>query len=174
MLKYKSPKEFFENYDSTSVSNLFKEITGDKTQVIFNKTYKDDEVSFSFRKWYMKYYKDPTEIQFVDEVLAGRYDILENIKKNNRSKVFYKNVRLEAEQRRLAEAVRDITEIANDPTHKARITALKYLCDNGFVEKDTEITRGRPSKLDKQKAVADYVREMTEDEADLERLQQYN
>lgn len=166
-------KQYFVSLKRPVGMSLFKEHNKSEVSVvpIFNMTTQDDEDTFSFRKWYLCFLDDPTEIAFVDAVLAGNYEVLMEIKKAKRLEEFYKSVRLEAEQRRLALGVSAITAIANDEANKNSFAALKYLCDNGFVEKESDIKRGRPSKAEKQAAVDAFVKAAAEEDEDLQRLQ---
>ena len=165
-------KEFFKSYKGYGVVNLFRDYTNDVSVSIFNLGLEDTEDTYSFRKLYMQFLDDPTEISFVDNVLGGRFDLLERIKTNNKTKEFYNSVRAEAEQRRLANNIKQIVEIAKDTADKNRFSALKYLSDNSFVGVKSENKRGRPSKEEKEGALKLAMKEMTEDEQDLARLLQ--
>lgn len=170
--------DFFKNYKREAVVPLFAETIqltqDDISNVIFNQGYEDTATSYSFRKLYMEYLDDPTEVTFVDNVLAGKFYLLENIKKSNTLKKFYKSVREEAERRRIAKNVAKITEIANSGNEKLRMTALKYLCDKGFIEESKGIQRGRPSKEEIEGALLQAVQERSEYEEDFARITQTN
>lgn len=165
-------RKHFLTHTTTNAGNFFEGHSIDPSCVIFNKEYEHTDTTYSFRKLYMEFLDDPTEVAFVDGVLGGRFDVLEAIKTNTRLKSFYKSVRLEAEQRRIAANVKEITDIAYNGSEKSRMGALKYLCDNSFVEAESEIKRGRPSKAEKEGAMKIALKEMTEVDEDLARLLQ--
>lgn len=165
-------RKHFLTHPTTNAGNFFEGYAADLDCVIFNKEYEHTDTTYSFRKLYMEFLEDPTEVAFVDGVLGGRFDVLEAIKNNNKLKSFYKSVRLEAEQRRIAANVKEITEIAYNGSEKSRMGALKYLCDNSFVDAETEIKRGRPSKAEKEGAMKLALKEMSEVDEDLARLLQ--
>lgn len=172
--KLKDLKERFKKHPTRGITPLFKEFSKDPTYscVLFNMTDEDDEVSYSLRKLYMCFLDDPTEIDFVDNVLFGKYDFLEGLKKNTQLSSFYKSIRTEAEQRRIAKNIKEISVIARGDDQKNKMAALKYLTDNSFNTFEATIKRGRPSKEEREGALKLAVKEMTEDEQDLARLLQ--
>lgn len=140
--------------------------------IIFNTTNEDTDTTFSIRKLYMCFLEDPTEVAFTDAVLNGRYDFLETFKTSITFKDFYKSVRAEAEQRRIAGNIKEIVKISKDENNKQRLDALKYLTNNTFTAVEGEVKRGRPSKAEKEGAMKLALKEMSEDEQDLARLLQ--
>jgi len=98
------------------------------------------------KKLYMRYFNDPTEVDFVDNCLEGDYGWWERCKQAKLFSGIYKEWRTEARQRYLHRNVKDIACIAADESNKARFAALKYLCDTGFVDGEEKRKAGRPSK----------------------------
>lgn len=105
-----------------------------------------------FKQMYLDTAEDPTEVAFVDKHLCGSWSTWSHIKKAGFFQDFYKEVKEEARQRFVSQFIEAVKEIALDPTHKARFSALKYLCDSSFTELEAkqeetrERKRGRPSK----------------------------
>lgn len=172
--KLEKLKQHFKEHNPRGFSVLFyvKGHPEYADNVIFNMTQEDTDTTFSLRKLYMCFLDDPTEVDFVDNVLNGRYDWLETLKTANMFKDFYKSIRTEAEQRRIAKNIKAISEIAKDEGHKNRLEALKYLSNNSFNTQEAEVKRGRPSKAEKEGAMKLALKEMSEDEQDLARLLQ--
>lgn len=105
----------------------------------------DHDGYLSLYKLFMKYYKDPTEMHFIDDVFDG--DILhwEALKSSPKFKPHYENWKREAIYRFKAEMIQEVLSTALDPTNKQRFTALKYL--NEVIEpKEAKRPVGRPSK----------------------------
>lgn len=172
--KLKDLKERFKRCPTRGITPLIKEFAKDPNSigVLFNLTDADDATTYSLRKLYMCFLDDPTEIDFVDNVLFGKYDFLEGLKKNTQLSAFYKSIRTEAEQRRIAKNIKEISVIARGDDQKNKMAALKYLTDNSFNTFEATIKRGRPSKEEREGALKLAVKEMTEDEQDLARLLQ--
>jgi hypothetical protein len=170
--KLKKLQEHYKTYNPRSIVSLFYEGNKepDKAGAIFNTTNEDTDKTFSFRQLYLCYLDDPTEVAFVDAVLNGRYDWLETLKRLLAFKDFYRNLRIEAEQRRIAKNIKAIVSISEDEKDKNRLAALKYLTDNSFNTAESTIKRGRPSKEELEGAKKLALKEMTEDEQDLARL----
>lgn len=167
-------KEHYKLHNPRSVYMLFieKYRDDDDSCVIFNMTNEDTDTTFSLKKLYMCYLDDPTEVDFVDNVFNGRYDWLEALKKNNQYRDFYYNMRIEAEQRRIAKNIKEITALARGDDPKNKLAALKYLTDNSFNTAEAVVKRGRPSKEEREGAMKLALKEMTEDEQDLAKLLQ--
>lgn len=117
---------------------------------VFNMTEEDTEETYSFKKQYMKYYNDPTEVSFVDAVLGGRFDILKAIENHKALKDFLKTVREEAHARYLRDTYKSIKGLADVSDPKTAIGALKFLCTAVKGVEDVSASRGRPSKKEIQ------------------------
>lgn len=141
---------------------------------VFNMTDEDDADSLSLKKLYMKHYKDPTEVSFIDTVLYGNFDLWSRVKENSYTKKFVKTLQTEAESRRLRDNLVQIAEIAADESNKARFSALKYLCDNCFKNTTPDSKRGRPSKAELEGAMKQELAENSEFKEALERLKVCN
>ena len=131
----------------------------------------DHDGLYSFKKWFLKYYRDPTETQFVDACFEG--DLRHwNIFKNTKTiKVYYEEAKREAEQRLLKDIMSKIVETAMDDNNKSQMVALKYLAERGakILEADAP-TRGRPKKADVEKAAREIAEEDKAAAADLKRI----
>lgn len=110
-------------------------------------------------KLYIKYFSDPTEVEFVDNCLGGDHAWWERCKQSCVFKGIYKSWRSEARQRYLHMNVKEIACIAADENNKARFSALKYLCDTGFVDGEEKRGAGRPSKAELAGAKEQLLRE---------------
>jgi len=117
---------------------------------IFTTAEEDTEDLYSFKKLYMNYYKDPTEVSFVDAVLGGRFDILKGMEKHKELKEYLQTLREEAHARYLADTYRAIKGLADVSDAKTAIGALKFLCTAVKGTEDTGTGRGRPSKKEIQ------------------------
>lgn len=111
------------------------------------------------RKKYVECCNDPTEVEFVDKYLDGDFGWWERCKGTTVFQRIYKEWRTEARQRYLKSNLKGIVEIAADEGNKARFSALKYLCDTGFVEGEEKRKAGRPSKAEIEGAKEQLLRE---------------
>ena len=166
-------KKILKETKDLAVSKYIKELALSESDTpIFNLTDENDDTTVSIKLLYLKHYMDPTEISFIDEELCGKYALWERIKTHSRVKALYKEWVDEARARFRAERYRQIAEIAEDPTNKARFQALKYLTDEGYyVEKETK-KMGRPTKEEKEGALKEFVNGNTEIKQALERAYQ--
>lgn len=152
-MKPESIKEFFKNYKSKGAGKLFVESfqTMDAPfSPVFNMSDEDTEDTYSFKRLYMQYYKDPTETTFVDNVLNGRFDILKAIEKHKILKDSLQTIREEAHARYLADTYKAIKDLADVSDPKTAIGALKFLCTAVKSTEDSSVSRGRPSKKEIQ------------------------
>ena len=117
---------------------------------IFTMAEEDTEDLYSFKRLYLKYYKDPTEVSFVDAVLGGRFDILKGIEKHKALKDYLQTLREEARARYLADTYRAIKGLADVSDAKTAIGALKFLCTAVKGTEEAGPGRGRPSKKEIQ------------------------
>lgn len=111
------------------------------------------------KKGYVELFNDPTEVEFVDKYLDGDFGWWERCKATTEFSKIYKEWRTEARQRYLQKNLRGIVEIAADEGNKARFSALKYLCDTGFVDGEEKRKAGRPSKAEVEGAKEQLLRE---------------
>lgn len=128
----------------------------------------DHDGLYSFKKWFLKFYKDPTETKFVDECFEGDFKHWETFKNSSIIKPIYANIKAEAEQRLLRDVMDKIIETAMDDNNKSQMVALKYLADRGA--KNTVSTRGRPKKTDIDRAAREIAEEDKAAAADLKRI----
>lgn len=140
-------------------------------QPIFTTANEDTENFYSFKKLYMNYYSDPTEVAFVDSVLGGRFDILEAIGKHKALKEFLQSVREEAHARYLADTYKAIKGLADISDSKTAIGALKFLCTAVKGTEDTGSSRGRPSKKEIQQRANEILSEDKEIQEAFARVQ---
>ena len=174
MSKPESLTEYFKNY-GRGVGKLFVEsITpqdGD-FKPIFTMSDKDSEDLYSFKNLYMSYYKDPTETSFVDNVLAGRFDLLRAIEKNKVLGEYYKVIKDEAHARYLSDTYKAIKDLADVSDPKTAIGALKFLCTAvKGVEDVSASNRGRPSKKEIQQRTNEILSEDKEIQEAFARVQ---
>lgn len=152
MTKPTNLAEYFKSY-GRGAGKLFTEsiqALDSPFQPIFNMTDKDTEETYSFKNLYMQYYKDPTEVAFVDAVLGGRFDILKAIEKHKVLKESLQTIREEAHARYLADTYRAIKGLADVSDAKTAIGALKFLCTAVKGTEEAGSGRGRPSKKEIQ------------------------
>jgi hypothetical protein len=128
----------------------------------------DHDGLYSFKKWFLKFYRDPTETRFVDECFEGDLKHWENFKSSRLIKPVYENIKAEAEQRLLRDVMCKIVETAMDDNNKSQMVALKYLADRGG--KLTGVGRGRPKKADIDKAAREIAEEDKATADDLKRI----
>lgn len=152
--------------NSTNVKGMFEETIKD----LVGYTKKPFLNLKSLRRLYLKYYQDPTEITFIDNVFCKHYEVWEKIKACKSFSERIKSIQSEAEVRRLRDNLLQISEIAKDESNKARFSALKYLCDNNFRNTTVDSKRGRPSKEELEGAKKQILAEDTELTEALERL----
>ena len=152
-MKPESLQEFFKDYRSKGAGKLFIETIQAQDapfSPIFNMSDKDTEETYSFKRLYVQYYSDPTEVTFVDNVLGGRFDILKAIENNKVLKECLKTIREEAHARYLKDTYKSIKDLADASDPKTAIGALKFLCTAVKGTEDVSATRGRPSKKEIQ------------------------
>lgn len=104
----------------------------------------DDEIYKSFSKVYLKYYLDPTEYQFVEDVFDGNWEHWEKFREGRDTAEICQKLRKKAEKMRIAKAYEQITNIAYDENNKNNLQALKFLL--GDTIKEEKKGAGRPKK----------------------------
>lgn len=131
----------------------------------------DHDGLYSFRKWFMKFYQDPTETEFVKECFEGDWKHWEVFKATKGIDEMYRLLKKEAEQKLLADTYKKILEIAMDSNNKSQMTALKYLADRGNkVTGEEGPGRGRPKKSEIAAAAREIAQEDKDLKEDLERI----
>lgn len=171
-----NPKEFFKSYTGRGVGKLFIEtiVSNEGTFTpIFNMTEEDTDTTWSFKRLYIKHYKDPTEVSFVDSVLCGRFDLLKGMSEHKMLKDFIKTLREEAHARFLADTYKSIKEIADVSDAKTAIGALKFLCTSVKGSDEVGTGRGRPSKKEIQQRTNEILSEDKEIQEAFARVQSY-
>lgn len=152
MTKPTNLKEYFKTYGKGAGKLFVESIQPSEAAYtpIFTMSDKDTDDLYSFRNLYMQYYKDPTEVAFVDAVLAGRFDVLKAIEKHKVLKDYLQTIREEAHARYLADTYKAIKDLADVSDSKTAIGALKFLCTAVKGTEEAGSSRGRPSKKEIQ------------------------
>lgn len=169
--------EFFKSYSSKGAGKLFVETIKsleDPSFIVFNLGEEDTEDTYSFKRLYLKYYNDPQEISFVDNVLAGRYDVWKSILNHDSLKAAVKELREEARARFLADNYKQIKTIADTADAKTSIAALKFLCSSVSGSSEEGNSRGRPSKKEIQQRTNEILSEDKEIQEAFARVQGLN
>lgn len=133
----------------------------------------DHDGLYSFKKWFLKFRNDPTEMQFVDACFEGDLRHWETFKSSQHIKPIYDRIKKEAEQRLLADIMGKIMETAMDDTNKSQMVALKYMVDRySKMDSSYNLTgvRGRPKKADIEKAAKELAEEDRALAEDLKRI----
>lgn len=170
-------QEFFKTYKSRGAGKLFEEtlLPADLPfKPIFNLSEEDTEETYSFKRLYLEYYKDPTEVLFVDAVLGGRFDVLKAIEKHKVLKEALESLREEAHARYLADTYKAIKNLADVSDAKTAIGALKFLCTAVKGTEDASSNRGRPSKKEIQQRTNEILSDDKEIQEAFARVQGIN
>lgn len=131
----------------------------------------DHDGLYSFKKWFLLFYRDPTETKFVDECFEGDFKHWEIFKNAPEIKPYYELYKKEAEQRLLAEVMNRVIETAMDTSNKSSMVALKYLADRGSKILGGPVDKGgRPKKADIAKAAKEIAEESKDFAKDLARI----
>ena len=104
----------------------------------------DEGIYKSFSKLYLKYYLDPTELQFINEVFEGDIEHWEQFREGRDTADLCRKLRKKAERMRISKAYEQITNIAYDENNKNNLPALKFLI--GDTVKEEKKAVGRPKK----------------------------
>lgn len=120
----------------------------DKYKPTFTLSDEDHDGLYSFPKLFLKYYTDPTEMQFVNEVFEGDLDHWEKFKKSSGFEPIYEKLRKKADIMLQSAAISKIVSIAFDENNKNNLPALKYLVEKKPVK--AEKGAGRPKKEPKE------------------------
>ena len=105
---------------------------------------------------------DPVEYTFVSKHL-GSWQQWELLCRSNWFKPFVERWRKELFLRLQSESLKEVMEVAKDPSHTSRMQALRFLIDRGWEPKNT---KGRPSKEQIQKEAQKKAEEESLLEAD--------
>lgn len=170
----KNLKEFFSQYKLRGVNKLFVELQTNldsSFEPIFNLTEEDTETTYSLKKLFMRFYRDPHEITFVDEILAGRYDLWKSMCSNKELSSCIKVWREEARARYLADNFKQISSLADGEDKKTTLAALKYLSSAVLAEAKETSDRGRPSKKEIQQKLNEITSEDKEIQEAFARVQ---
>lgn len=106
----------------------------------------DDLISFS--KLFLSYYRDPSERSFVDDVFEGDWKHWKKFKEGSISGEIYKELRQQADEMLVGDAMNKVLTIAFDDNNKNNLQALKFIID-GKTSKTKEKV-GRPKKEKKE------------------------
>lgn len=173
----KDLKQFFKEYKSKGAGKLFVESIQAQDapfEPVFNMSEENTDSTYSFKQLFLSYYKDPTEVQFVDNVLAGRFDLLKAISEHKALKEFMKTLREDAHARYLADTYKAIKDLADVSDPKTAIGALKFLCSAVKGAEESEHGRGRPSKKEIQQRTNELLSEDKEIQEAFARVQGLN
>lgn len=156
----KDYKEFFKTHKNPNLYEVIADFRLSQPGAFFSvSAYEDSATTYSLRKIYLSHIDDPTEVSFVDDAFQGNFEFWCRLKKSVIMRDTYSSWREEARQRYLAKNLRGIVSIAEDPDNKARFSALKYLCDTGFVTGEDKRKAGRPSKAEVEGAKQQILKE---------------
>lgn len=131
--KYRVGSLFIEKNTSFNLTPFFTLSTDDKVMTgkpVLQEGPVDEtntRVYLSMKNLYMKYYFDPTEYQFVMNVL-GDYKLWETILANRTIRPYIEEWREEAEIRLRSEAIKEVVEVAKNEGAKG-FTAAKWLAE---------------------------------------------
>ena len=154
--------KFFKNYTDKGYYKLIEGLplgTGVESNPVFTLGEEDTEDLWSLKRLYLKNYKDPQEVAFVDEALGGRWDIWKSFCDSKQLKPLVKQWREEANARFLADNYKAIARIADTSEEKTSLTALKFLCTAVKGEEGPKNGRGRPSKAEIQQRTNEILSE---------------
>ena len=154
--------EFFKNYTDKGYYKLVEGIplaTGSVSSPVFTLEEEDTESLWSLKRLYLKNYKDPQEVAFVDEAFGGRWDIWKALSESKILKPLVKQWREEANARFLADNYKAIARIADTSEEKTSLAALKFLCTAVKGEEGSKNGRGRPSKAEIQQRTNEILSE---------------
>lgn len=128
------------------INSAFKEFNqnSENYKSTFTVADEDDGDYKSFSKLYLKYYLDPTELQFINAVFDGDIEHWEQFREGRDTADLCRKLRKKAEKMRIAKAYQEITNIAYDENNKNNLQALKFLL--GDTIKEEKKTAGRPKK----------------------------
>ena len=136
-VKYVTNAAFLEQLPTTGAK------TGDYKPT-FTTAEEDKEGCYSFPRLFLKHYKDPTEMTFINEVFEGDLKHWETFKTSNAIAPIYERLRRKADLMLQSDAIRKIVDIAMDDSNRNNFTALKYLADRAPKPVKKEV--GRPKK----------------------------
>lgn len=108
----------------------------------------DHDGLLSFSKLFLKYYRDPSERSFVDDVFDGDWKHWEKFKEGTVSGEIYKEVRRRADEMLIGDAMNKVLEIAFDDNNKNNLQALKFIIDGKTAKTKEKV--GRPKKEKKE------------------------
>lgn len=143
--KYVTNAAFLEQLPMSSVRSETYKPT-------FTTADEDREGCYSFSKLFLKHYKDPTEMSFINEVFEGDLKHWETFKNSGGIAPIYERLRRKADLMLQSDAIRKIIDIAMDDTNRNNFTALKYLADRAPKPIKKEV--GRPKKVKEEDEVS--------------------
>ena len=110
---------------------------------------------------YKEYWRDPTEVEFVQKELHNDYELWDKMKNSKLLEKRYPAWRREVRARFLQDKLQGVYQIAADETDKNRLAAIKFLCSTEFASNKEEEKRekGRPSKAEIEGAKEQILRE---------------
>lgn len=169
-------KEFFNEYRGKGAGKLFSEAILPQEapfRPVFNLGEDDTEDTYSFKRLFLQYYKDPQEVEFVDAVLGGRFDLWKAITEHKVLKNAIQLMREEARARFLADNYKSIVRLSETADAKTSMAALKFLCSS-IGGKEESSSRGRPSKREIQQRTNEILSEDREIQEAFTRVQGLN
>src|SRR5579859_6457695 len=147
---------------------FFETVNADKSTVSYTLKDRDHAGYPSLYRLYMEA-DDPTEYLFATAHLDG-WDHWETLCQCTWFKPYIDRWRRELETKHRALALRNIKQLASDPTSKEYHQANKFLVNAGWLEDTKRKNAGRPSKAEVSKAAKEMAQEQKSLEEDLLRI----
>lgn len=171
--------EKLRNYHLRGINRLFRECppspnTDDTLPALMNLSEEDDDTTVSLKKLYKQYWHDPTDIEFVDAVMGGRYDLWKRMCEHKQVGEEIQAWKEESHARYVAEQMRNIKDLADKSDPKTRMAALKFMCNTVLGSSEPSNTRGRPSKKEIQQKTAEMLQDDEDIRAAFARIQVSN
>ena len=157
-----SLSEKLKLYRLPGIGRLFKEynpsVIKDPLEPLLNLGEDDDDTTLSLKKLYLRHWADPTEVEFVDLELGGRWDIWKKMQDHKELSKFIAALREEARARYLSNNLKQINDLAKMGDQKTQMAALKFLTSTVMADADPS-KRGRPSKKEIQQRTNEILAE---------------
>lgn len=157
-----SLSEKLQNYRLPGIGRLFKEynstVINQPLEPLLNLGEDDDTTTLSLKKLYLKHWSDPTEVEFVDSELGGRWDLWKKFQEHKEISKYIAALREEARARCLSDNLKKITVLSKEGDQKTQMAALKFLTSTLLADTASS-TRGRPSKKEIQQRTNEILAE---------------
>lgn len=157
-----SLSEKLKLYRLPGIGRLFKEynpsVIKDPMEPLLNLGEDDDDTTLSLKKLYLRHWSDPTEVEFVDIELGGRWDIWKKMQDHKELSKYIAALREEARARYISNNFKQINRLAQEGDQKTQMAALKFLTSTVMTDSDSS-KRGRPSKKEIQQRANEILAE---------------